>query len=50
MEGKRALGFSPTVLGKKFRAGMTVRSYRDKEVVFRKGMWRMLSSTSRGAR
>jgi hypothetical protein len=37
MEGKRALGFSPTVLGKKFRAGMTVRSYRDKEVVFSQG-------------
>ena len=34
---KHSLGFSPTVLRKKFRAGMTVRNYRDKEVVFSQG-------------
>jgi CRP/FNR family transcriptional regulator, cyclic AMP receptor protein len=37
MANKRTLGFSPTVLRKKFHAGMTVRSYRDKEVVFSQG-------------
>ena len=37
MASKRALGFSPTVLRKKFGAGMTVRNYRDKEVVFSQG-------------
>ena len=37
MPGKRALDFSPTVLRKKFRAGMTVRNYRDKEAVFAQG-------------
>ncbi len=37
MASKRTLGFSPTVLRKKFRAGMTVRNYRDKEVVFSQG-------------
>src|ERR1700674_3793577 len=37
MAGKRTLGFSPTVLHKKFRAGMTVRNYRDNEVVFAQG-------------
>ena len=31
MAGKRTLGFSPTALRKKFRAGMTVRNYRDNE-------------------
>jgi len=37
MASKRTLGFSPGVLRKKFRAGMTVRDYRDKEVVFSQG-------------
>src|SRR2546422_9265460 len=37
MASKRTLGFSPAVLRKKFRAGMTVRNYRDKEVVFSQG-------------
>ena len=31
------LGISLTVLGKKFRTGMTVRNYRDGEVVFSQG-------------
>jgi hypothetical protein len=34
MASKRTLGFSSTVFRKKFRAGMTVRIYRDNEVVF----------------
>jgi hypothetical protein len=34
MASKRTLGFSSTVFRKKFRAGMTVLSYRDNEVVF----------------
>jgi CRP-like cAMP-binding protein len=37
MASKRTLGFSSTVLRKKFGAGMTVRNYRDKEVVFSQG-------------
>ena len=37
MARDRTLGFSSMVLRKKFRAGMTVRSYRDKEVVFSQG-------------
>jgi CRP-like cAMP-binding protein len=37
MASKRALGFSPTVFRKKFRTGMTVRNYRNKEVVFSQG-------------
>ena len=37
MASKRTPGFSPTALRKKFRAGMTVRNYRDKEVVFSQG-------------
>ena len=37
MAGKRTLGFSPTALRKKFRAGMAVRNYRDNEVVFSQG-------------
>src|SRR3989442_4845997 len=37
MASKRTLGFSPAVLRKKFRAGMTVRNYRDNEVVFSQG-------------
>jgi CRP/FNR family transcriptional regulator, cyclic AMP receptor protein len=36
MASKRTLGFSPA-LRKKFHAGMTVRNYRDKEVVFSQG-------------
>jgi len=50
MAGKRTLGFSPTALRKKFRAGMAVRNYRDNESSFRKGIQLMLSSTSRVAR
>jgi CRP/FNR family cyclic AMP-dependent transcriptional regulator len=34
---KRSLGVSHIVLRKKFRAGMTFRSYHDKEVVFSQG-------------
>jgi CRP/FNR family transcriptional regulator, cyclic AMP receptor protein len=34
---KRTLGFSAAVLRKKFRAGMTLRDYRDKEIVFSQG-------------
>ena len=37
MSSKHTLGFSPTALRKKFRAGMTVRNYRDNEVVFSQG-------------
>jgi len=37
MAGKRILGLSATVFSKKFRKGMTVRTYRDKEVVFSQG-------------
>jgi CRP/FNR family transcriptional regulator, cyclic AMP receptor protein len=37
MASKRTLGFSRRVLRKKFRAGMTGRKYRDKEVVFSQG-------------
>ena len=34
---KRTLGFSSTVFRKGFRAGMTVRNYRDNEVIFAQG-------------
>jgi CRP/FNR family transcriptional regulator, cyclic AMP receptor protein len=34
---KRALGFRSTVFRKKFRSGMTVRNYRDNEVIFAQG-------------
>jgi len=37
MAGKRTLGFSLTALRKKFRDGMTVRTYRDNEVIFAQG-------------
>jgi CRP-like cAMP-binding protein len=37
MAGKRTLGFSATVFRKKFGAGMTGRTYRDKEIVFSQG-------------
>jgi len=37
MASKRSVGVSHTGLRKKFRAGMTFRSYRDKEVVFSQG-------------
>ena len=37
MASKRTLSFSSTVFRKKFRAGMTVRNYRDNEVVFSQG-------------
>ena len=37
MASKRTLGFSSTVFRKKFRAGMTVRNYRDNEVIFSQG-------------
>jgi CRP/FNR family cyclic AMP-dependent transcriptional regulator len=37
MASKRACGFSSTALRKKFRSGMSVRNYRDKEVVFSQG-------------
>jgi CRP/FNR family transcriptional regulator, cyclic AMP receptor protein len=37
MASTHTFGFSPTVLQKKFRSGMTVRNYRDKEVVFSQG-------------
>ena len=37
MARKQTLGFSSTVLRKKFHAGMTVRNYRDNEIVFSQG-------------
>lgn len=37
MASKRTLGVRPSVLRKMFRAGMTVRNYRDKEIVFSQG-------------
>jgi CRP/FNR family transcriptional regulator, cyclic AMP receptor protein len=37
MASKRTLGFSSKALLKKFGSGMTVRNYRDKEVVFAQG-------------
>lgn len=37
MAHKHTPGFSQAVLRKKFRSGMTVRNYRDKEVVFSQG-------------
>src|ERR1700681_193696 len=37
MASKRSLGFSSTVFRKKFRNGMSGRSYRDNEVVFSQG-------------
>jgi CRP/FNR family cyclic AMP-dependent transcriptional regulator len=37
MASKGALGVSRTALHKKFRAGMTVRNYRDNEIVFSQG-------------
>jgi CRP-like cAMP-binding protein len=37
MASKRSLGFSRSVLRKKFRTGATGRNYRDKEIVFSQG-------------
>ena len=37
MANKRSLGFSSAVFRKKFRTGMTVRTYRDNEVIFAQG-------------
>ena len=37
MAREPALGFSATALRKKFRTGMTVRNYSDKEVIFSQG-------------
>jgi CRP/FNR family transcriptional regulator, cyclic AMP receptor protein len=37
MARQQTLGFSSTVFRKKFRAGMTVRNYRDNEIVFSQG-------------
>jgi len=37
MAHKHTPGFSQAVLRKKFRAGMTVRNYRDKDVIFSQG-------------
>jgi Cyclic nucleotide-binding domain len=37
MTSKGSLGISQAVLRKKFRAGITLRSYRDQEVVFSQG-------------
>jgi len=37
MANKHSLGFSSTVFRKKFRSGMTVRGYRDNEVIFAQG-------------
>ena len=34
---EQTLGFSSTVFRKKFRSGMTVRSYRDNEIIFSQG-------------
>ena len=37
MASKRTLGFSSTVFRKKFRDGMSVRNYRDNEIIFSQG-------------
>ena len=37
MASKRSLGFSRTVLRRKFRTAMTYRNYRDKEIIFSQG-------------
>ena len=37
MARKQTLGFSSTVFRKRFRSGMTVRNYRDNEVIFSQG-------------
>jgi CRP/FNR family transcriptional regulator, cyclic AMP receptor protein len=37
MATKRPLGLGPAVFRRKFRAGLTVRNYRDKETVFLQG-------------
>src|ERR1700730_6990740 len=37
MASTRSLGISRTVLRKKFRAGMPIRNYRDKDVIFSQG-------------
>ncbi|HEY4949420.1 MAG TPA: Crp/Fnr family transcriptional regulator [Candidatus Acidoferrales bacterium] len=37
MASARSLGVSPSILRKKFHAGMTFRNYRDKEVIFSQG-------------
>ncbi len=37
MASKRSLGLSHAALRKKFKAGMTFRNYRDKEIVFSQG-------------
>jgi len=37
MASKRIVGLSATVLRKKFRAGMSVRNYRDNEIIFSQG-------------
>jgi CRP/FNR family cyclic AMP-dependent transcriptional regulator len=34
---KQTLGFSPTVFRKKFRDGMSAKSYRDNEIIFSQG-------------
>ena len=34
---EQTLGFSSTAFRKKFRAGMTVRTYRDNEIIFSQG-------------
>src|ERR1700683_5210275 len=34
---KHTLGFSPTVFRKKFRNGMSERTYRDNEIIFSQG-------------
>ncbi len=49
MANKRTLGFSLTALRRKFRAGMTVRNYRDNEVVFSQGDTADAFFTSRAA-
>src|SRR5678816_2044816 len=37
MANKRSLGFRSTDFRKRFRAGMTVRTYRDNEIIFSQG-------------
>src|SRR6202041_1186069 len=37
MASAHSLGVSPSILRKKFHAGMTFRNYRDKEIVFSQG-------------
>jgi hypothetical protein len=47
---EQTLGFSSTVFRKKFRSAMTVRSFRDNEIIFSKVTKPMQFSISRAVR